>query len=381
MTNRAVGRVLDVRKDGGTLVVVIGPVNLQEVVREAHITIDTPIDFDEAVAYTSSDLPGRIDVIARADSASQATVTPAMFYSAAGAGGSQAPAPVPDVSNLVHFKVKPIANRFGVGLQADSDGGGLKLSAAATLHLSSPSAVAKIDITPTGGFNEASLTLTGGGGLTWSFEAGTDVGLKANVNGIIQPDTDFSIPLAAGGFPIALTVRQRLVVKTALGVRNTTLSASADYSFDGAFAIGVVNKKWTVGGPMNFEATQNLLKGTKGVSIGAAGLDLADEIKVIAGIGAHGFVAGPYFRVTPAIGVFKGSSAGMIQCGEATIDVKMSAGVGYVIPRVVTNIFNSILKALNIKYRIDGEGSLQAGAPITLYGKTLTLPGCYADKG
>jgi hypothetical protein len=296
-------------------------------------------------------------------------------------GGSQPPPPVPDVSNLVHFKVKPIANRFGVGLQADSDGGGLKLSAAATLHLAAPTAVAKIDITPTGGVNDASLTLTGGGGLTWSFEAGTDVGLKANVNGIVQPDTDFSIPMAAGGFPIALTVRQRLLVKTALGVRNTTLRSAANYSFSGAFAIGVVNKQWTVGGPTNFEATQNLLKGTQGVSLGAAGLDLADELKVIAGIGAHGFAAGPYFRVTPSIGVFKGSSMGMIQCEEGTIDVKMSAGVGYVIPKVVTNIFNGILKALNIKYRIDGEGSLQAGSPITLYGKTLTLPGCHADKG
>jgi hypothetical protein len=381
MTNRAVGRVLDVRKDGGNLVVVVGPVNLEEVAREAHITIDTPIDFDEAVAYTSSDLPGRIDVIARADSANESTATPVMFYSEAGAGGSQELAPGQDVSNLVHFNVKPVVNRFGVGLEVGSEGGGLKLYAQSTLHLAAPTAVGRIDITPTGGFAGASLTLTGGGGLTWKFATGTDKGLSANVNGIIQPDTDFSIPLAAGGFPIALTVRQRLQVKTALGVRNTTLSATGDYSFSGSFTIGVVDKKWTVGGPTNFAATQNLMKGTGGVSMGAAGVDLADEIKVIAGIGAYGFVAGPYFRVTPAIGVFKGSSAGIIECKEATIDVKLSAGVGYVIPKVVTNVINGILRALNIKYRIDGEGSLRAGDPVTLYNDTTTMKGCNADKG
>jgi hypothetical protein len=304
-----------------------------------------------------------------------------VFYTEAGAGGSQGPAPGQDVSNLVHFNVKPVANRFGVGLEVGSEGGGLKLYAQSTLHLAAPTAVGRIDITPTGGFTGASLTLTGGGGLTWKFAAGTDKGLSANVNGIIQPDTDFSIPLAAGGFPIALTVRQRLLVKTALGVRNTTLSATGNYSFNGSFTIGVVNKQWTVSGPMNFDATQNLMKGTEGVSFGAAGLDLTDEIKVIAGIGAHGFVAGPYFRVTPAIGVFKGSSLGMIECKEATIDVKLSAGVGYVIPKVVTNVINAILRSLNIKYRIDGEGSLRAGDPITLYNDTSTMKGCKADKG
>jgi hypothetical protein len=45
-----------------------------------------------------------------------------------------------------------------------------------------------------------------------------------------------------------------------------------------------------------------------------------------------------------ALGVFKGSSLGMIACKEATIDVKLSGGVGYVIPKVVTNLFNAILR-------------------------------------
>jgi hypothetical protein len=381
VTNRAVGRVFDVRKEGGNLVVVVGPVNLQEVLREAHIVIDTPVDFGEAIPYTLADLPGRIDVIARADSGDAGTVVPVMFGGWQGAGGPPAQAPSTDVSNLVHFQVQPVANRFGFGLEVGADAGGLKLYATAAIHVAAPTAEGRIDVTPTGGFEGASLTLTGGGGLTWKFAAATNKGLRANVNGIIRPDTDFSIPLFAGGFPIALTVRQTLSVKTALGVRDTTLSATGVYSFSGAFTIGVVKNQWVTEAPMNFEATQNLMKGTEGLSMGAAGLDLADEIKVIAGIGAHGFVAGPYFRVTPAIGVFKGSSAGMIECKEATIDVKFSAGVGYVIPRVVENLINGILSALNIKYRIDGEGSIRAGKPKTLYNATNTMKGCNADKG
>jgi hypothetical protein len=370
LTNRAVGRVLDVRKDGANLVVVAGPVNLTEVAREAHIDINTPIDFGEAIAYSSPDLPGKVDSLAMVSTRDDAVVRPVAFTE-----------PGSDVSNLVHFTVIPVANRFGIGLEAGSDAGGLKLYARATLHVAAPTFDAHIDITPAGGLNQASLELGGGAGLTWKFAVGTDVGRSANVNGILQPDTDFSIPIGGlGPLPVALTVRQRLLVKTALGVRNTTLSATGDYTFSGSFLVGVVNKAWTVKGPTNFSAQQNMMKTAEGISLGASGVDLTDEMKVIAGIGQHGFAAGPYFRVTSSLGVFKGSSLGMIACKEATIDVKLSGGVGYVIPKVVTEFFNTVLRGLNIKYRLDGEGSLRSGDSKTLYNDTSTLKGCKAGK-
>ena len=109
LTGRAVGRVLDVRKDGGNLVVVVGPVQLTEVIREAHLTIDMPIDFGEAIAYSSPDLPGRVVSLARASTGDDAAVRPVVFVAGYGsADGSQAAAPVPDVSNLVNFQVSPI---------------------------------------------------------------------------------------------------------------------------------------------------------------------------------------------------------------------------------------------------------------------------------
>jgi len=381
MTNRAVGRVLDVRRDGANLVVVLGPVNLTDVVREAHVKMNTPIDFEEAIAYTSPELPGKIDVIALRTIAGDAMITPINFIQP-GPGAQPPQTPTPDVSNLVHFKVTPIVNRFGLGLEANSDGGGLKLNAQATLHIAKPEFTADIDITPTGGVNRASLTLTGGAGLSWRFAAGTDVGRRANVNGILTPDTDFGIPLGGiGPLPFALTVRQRLVVKTALGVKNATLRANGVYSFEGQFTVGIVDGNWTVEGPTKFTTDQNMMKTADGIAIAPSGIDLTDEVKVIAGIGVHGFAAGPYFRVTSALGVFKGSSLGMLECKEATVDVKLSGGVGYVIPKVVTSIFNSILSALNIKYRIQGEGGINSGSALTLFNDTSTMKTCKADKG
>ena len=374
MTNRAVGRVLDVRKDGGNLIVVLGPVNLTDVVREAHLEIHTPIDFDEAIAYSSPELPGQVVSLARVSTGDEATVRPAAYVIESGsASGSEV--------NLEDFTVRPIVNRFGIGVEGSQTKGGWTVSAQSTLHVAAPTLYAHIDITPTGGVEQASLALSGAAGLTWKFAVETHVGADANVKAILTPDTDFSIPIGGlGPLPVALTVCQRLMVKTSLSGKNSKLSATGNYTFSGSFKVGVVNKAWTVKGPVDFSTQTNMMRTADGISVGATGVDLADEVRVIAGIGVHGFAAGPYFRVTSALGVFKGSSLGMIACKEATIDVKLSAGVGYVIPKAVTSFFNAILTALNIKYRIDGEGSLQSGDSRTLYNDTSTLNGCKVGK-
>ena len=382
LTGRAVGRVLDVRKDGGNLVVVVGPVNLTDVIREAHITIDMPIDFGEAIAYSSPDLPGRVVSLARASTGDDVAARPVAFVTESGlAGYREAAATGSDVSNLVNFKINPFANSSGIGLEAGSDAGGLKLFARATLHLAKPTFKAVIDITPAGGLTEASLALGGAAGLTWKFAVGTDVGRSANVNGILEPDTDFSIPVGGiGAVPLAVTVRQRFLVQTALGVRNATLSATGDYTFDGSFKIGYIRKQWSVAAPVGFSARQSMMQTAAGISIGASGLDLSDQVKVIVGIGTHGFAVGPYFRLTSSVGLFKGSDLGMIACKEATIVIKLGGGVGYQIPKSVAGLVNSFLRTLNIKYQIDDEGGLTSGDPITVVNSTSTLKGCKAGE-
>jgi len=377
MTGRAVGRVLDVRTDGGNLVVVVGPVDLTEVVREAHISIDMPIDFGEAIAYSSPDLPGRVVSLARNSTAADASVRPVLFLT--GAGDTQA-APVPDVSNLVNFKVGPFVSTSEIGMKVSSDGGGLKVLAQVAVHLAEPRFIARFDITPAG-LGEASIELGGAAGMTWAFQVGTDVGLKANVNGLLQPDTDFSIPVGAiGPLPLTVTVRQRFEIKTGLGVRNSTLAATGEYAFNGSFKVGYFGKKWDVAGPLGFTAKQNMLQTSNGISIGASGLNMAHQMKVIAGIGAHGFAAGPYFSFTSAVGVFKGSDLGMIPCKEATLVVRLSGGVGYQIPKSVTDAINFVLRTLKINHRIQGEGGLSPADPITIINSSSALKGCKAGE-
>ncbi len=386
LTNRAVGRVLDVRRDGGNLAVTLGPVAITEIIKKCDIHIDAmPIDFSEAIAYEAPELPGR--VIAAPGSAELrpwdgqevGVATVAFTTQSAPPAGSQA-GPVPDVSNLVHFKVVPTRSREGIGLRATSDGGGLKVSAEAFVHIHEPTLTPVLKISDDGDLLEATLRLSGAAGLTLKFDVGTDVGRKANVNGRLQAVPDFSIPLGGGPVPVALTVRQQIIIQTALGVRNSTLSAVGDYTFTGAFQIGYAGKKWGLAAPTGFTAKQTLLQTADGISIAPSGVDFTHQMKVVFGVGAWGLVTGPYFSLNSSAGLFKGSDLGMIQCKEATIVVGMSGGIGYLIPKPITDAINFILGTLHIRYRVNSEGGISSD-PMTIINKTPNVARLQGRQG
>ena len=383
LTNRAVGRVLGIRKDGDNLVLVLGPVDLVEVVRKADIHIaDMPIDFDEAIPYALSDLPAPAVSLAQLVPPAPAAI-PVMYSPPKDISpDAQTPA-VPtspdgsDVSKLINFKTVPFANKYGIGMSATTNAGGLTVETDVGLHLSAPKITLDVRITPSGGVENATIDLSGAAGLTWNFKAGTDIGLSANVSGILTPNTDFSIPVGgAGGLPIAVTVRQRFEIKTALGVRNTTLIANGDYTFKGSFKIGYTGGQWTVAAPAEFHQKANIAETGHGVSLGASGINLGHSIKVIAGIGVAGFAAGPYFTFFSAVGLERSSDVGMLACTYAPIKLDMNGGVGYVIPQSVTSAINFILRKLNIKYQIKGEGGLQPSAPLTIVNTSDRTGGC-----
>ncbi|MEP6885256.1 MAG: hypothetical protein ABJC66_10950 [Gammaproteobacteria bacterium] len=387
MTGRAVGRVLDVRKEGADLIVTVGPVTLTEIIREAHIHIENmPIDFGNAIAYRSPDLPGQV-VSGAALARPGAGVMPAMYsaesewklYRVQGAPGSSPPVTnPPDVSNLLNknFKTIPYVSTSAIGIRVSANGGGLTVSAETFVHLAAPTL--NVDIKIAGlGIDSASIELKGGAGLTWQFAAGSDVGMRANVDALLQPDTDFSIPVGGiGPVPLAITVRQRFEIKTGLGVRDSTLKASGEYTFTGGFGVDYKSGTWGVAGPTRFTSKQSMTRTGEGLSMGVTGLNLSNQVRVIAGIGIHGFAAGPYFSFTTAVGAFRSSAIGMIACNGATLVVALNGGVGYFIPKSVTALINSVLSLLNIKYRVTGQGGLQPSTPLTIINKTNQIGGC-----
>jgi len=157
------------------------------------------------------------------------------------------------------------------------------------------------------------------------------------------------------------------------------LSARTDYTFGGSFKVGYDGHQWGVFGPTGFTAKQTIMKSANGISIAASGLNLTHQMRAVFGVGAWGLVTGPYFSLNSAVGLFKGSDLGMIQCKEATTVIGMSGGIGYLIPKPITDAINFILGALHVRYRVDSFGVVES-KPITIINTTSTLPGCNAGK-
>ncbi len=382
MTGRAVGRVLDVRRDGGNLVVVVGPVQITEVIRKAHFHIENmPIDFGEALAYTSKDLPGQLVPLAQLFSApaaipaSDAGDSGWRFYKTQAAAPAAATPPTRSY-NESNFKTTPVVSSNTLGIDVSINDNGFKLKSQAMLHFLSPRLDLDFKIED-GAVETMAFQITGAAGLNWNYSMGSAQTMRASVAALLQPNTDFSIPIAAlGGTPLAITIRQRFEVKTGLEVKNSTLTATGGYTFNGAFKVGYVHKFWTAEAPSQYTVDQSMTKSAEGVSFGEQGLNLADQVRIFVGLGAHGFAAGPYLSFTSSIGAFKNSSIGMLNCNGASLVVSLNGGVGYVIPKSITNLINSVLSALNIKYRITGEGGIEPGTPYVVINKTSQIGGC-----
>ena len=59
-TDRCAGKVLAVQRNGGSVSVVLGPVQLNELVKEGNFAYDQPLDLNNAIAVVAPDYPGAL---------------------------------------------------------------------------------------------------------------------------------------------------------------------------------------------------------------------------------------------------------------------------------------------------------------------------------
>ena len=97
---------------------------------------------------------------------------------------------------------------------------------------------------------------------------------------------------------------------------------------------------------------------------------------MIVGIGAFGFVTGPYFGMNATYTAARGSGIGLVICNQESVDLSLVGGVGYAMPRVVTSAINFVLRALNAG-EIKGEGGFQAPA-LPVIKKSWVRPAVHA---
>ena len=425
LTSRAAGRIVGTQKDESGLRLFLGPAEITDIIKDADLATDQPLDLESMVAYSAPDFPGaEVDApkltraILPGELGQHSTVAVSLItptgewkplrgtrYSLADSPEASAdpavwtnhdiaavrklalgiPAPLPNVPQVPgapklpnlpspppvpglptqigigDFKLTPFCCG-GIGLKIEYSKAGLIVKAYAVIRLDHPKL--HFDLNIVGGkIQRAGVTLDGAAGLTMQFETGISVDTNAaigNVGKEIMVPVDFSVPIVGLPVPLAVTLKQAFILKTAFSAKTGTLKATGDYSFKGSLFMGYKDGGWTVSAPTEFHVNQSLINSIEGVSVGVNGIVLAYQGKVIVGVGAFGFVTGPYLGYNASVGFSRGSdlAAPIRVCKGATLNIQMAVGVGYSIPQPVTSAINFVLRNLNMT-EVQGSGGLE----------------------
>jgi hypothetical protein len=374
-TSRAVGKVLAVQRSGSTMSVVLGPVELTDVIKEADLSYDQPVDLQSMIAYSAPSYPGASTetdkltafVLPPDGEAPDLTFADAVTFREMQIPSAPAAPGIgpPGQTDLGDFHVIPFCCG-GIGIKILHSGDDMNLLAYAVIHLSSPSL--KFDLKIHGGaVQTAKIVLTGAAGLTVHIESATAKGIDGNINRQFFVPVELSIPISGMGVPFAVTLQQQLLIRTAFTAKNSTLTTTGDYSFSGEMYMGFDHGSWGVGAPTSLHTNTSLGQSLDGLSLGVTGIVFAMEGRVIVGIGAFGFVTGPYLGYQANVGLTRGSDQAKmlvgVTCRGSILDLALNVGIGYKLPKPVTSAINAILKTLNLA-PMQGSGGLKHSEPL-----------------
>jgi hypothetical protein len=341
LTSRAVGRVLDVHREGQNLALLLGPVELTDVVRDCNVSLDQTANFGDAITYTLPDMPGRaveLPPIAANDDGRRQWLRPVQ------------------TGRVEPYLTDTISQLGTLGAHVQANKGGVQLSGDVAFHLLNPKVYFHLIISK-GEVMVAELQLQGAVGFNVAFAAVSKDDGPHSFNGHAQVPADISIPVG-GPFPITVTVRQQFIVSAGFGAPGT-LQAQGDYEFGGAVSLRYSKPAFDIGRPKHFNGEETLLNSVAGVSLVPSFVSITHQVKVIGGFGAYNFVVGPYVYLNTNANVTRhGDTDILAGCNFAGFTMLVGTGVGYVLPQPVVSVINAILEALNIG-KIRGEGGFE----------------------
>jgi hypothetical protein len=363
-TGRVVGRVLAVTRSGDNLAVTLGPFELTDVIRDCDISATQAIDSSSMLVYTAPDYPG---ATTHDDPEPQATTmlepaAPYLFASYKQPLQEQDSPAIDELKTILidsFLFIPECCNNIGVKLE--NKGKGPKMKASAVVLLGPNKKVIFDLVIHAATIYTASVELQGVTGFRVAFEGATAPGTAGEIRQNFFLPVDWVFPIQGIGVPFSIVFRQTLSVTTLFTAQSAQIKTEGEYAFSGSFFAGKKNGgSWGANGPSNVTTVKNLASNLEGVSVGVNGLVFAYGAKAIAGIGAFGFVTGPFVGYNTSVGVNKGSSmtiAMLPSCRSADYDNSLKYGVGYQMPKLVVKAINIFLHVLNIK-PVEGEGGV-----------------------
>lgn len=386
LTSRAVGRVLAVASSGNDIAVTIGPIDLADVIRDGHISVDRPLDISKMAFQSVPGLQGQSEFkpTGTGSTASPApTGTGSASASPSGAPTSSGPTSAASLAPLAALTPAPLpppvqgggtevtVGPFSAELTRNvtgSTGGqaetsiklsytqkGVTLGLTFSAKYNAPRIVS--DLSFAGGKAQAShVRISGLEEIGLALTSGSETGLAGNFNTRLEIPAELNIPFAAGPVPMNVSIRFKFIIETAFSAKNATLSATGKlkvsgpigFDYDSAGALSIITPEVTV--------AENPIDNLAGVSVGVNAVVIAAQVKVLLGIGAEALEVGPFGALTVSFGLTNGSAIGIVQCKQVSRDITISGGIGFTFAPTQLSWLKNLLGALgNVPLKIDSE--------------------------
>jgi hypothetical protein len=219
------------------------------------------------------------------------------------------------------------------------------------------------------GIDRISVGFAGGSGGTAEDNIRARIDIPINLEVLTRQ-------LSIYGIPMVLAFKPKFIIETAFSARNSTLWTCGDYNLNleplGPAESPVVKF---------FKVTKSLLP-INGISIGVNGVALAFDLKAMFGPGLKLAYAGPFYDITVAAGITRGSDIGLVTCQGADFVISQKAGVGFSVGGESLGWLTSILdKAIPGKNALVAiANKLAPGKQSIEFGQTLYAGNLYGPK-
>jgi hypothetical protein len=316
------------------------------------------------------------------------SVTPAAFQGQVpGLGGAAAPVPVPlpqlPQLNFNNLQAYPCAlDCGGIGAKVYQEKDGVKVWVSIVFHLNHPHLVFGASVG--GGGVSANVQLFGGAGVTVTVDATTGgdfQSVQANIKELGLIPAEINVPLGGLFVPLTAKLSQALDITTGFSAKTSVLHGEGSVDIDGEISASYrTGTGWDI--PKPTATVKNNLAGLiSGVSMGINSFVFAFDQRLMVGVGALGFAAGPYVDLLTTLTALKQSSATTFDCRQATFEIQLGAGIGYSMPKVVASVINAILGLFGAK-PIPSWGSIVSlPKRVDLVGRRDSMPAYCAGKG
>ena len=238
----------------------------------------------------------------------------------------------------------------------------MKVSISIIFHLNHPHLVFGASVGSGGVY--ANVQLFGGAGVTMTIDAATGsdfANVQANIKELGLIPAEINVPIGGLLVPLTAKLSQALDITSGFSAKTSVLHSEGSLDLDGEISASYsTGRGWNI--PKPTATVKNNLAGMiSGVSMGINSFIFAFNQRLMVGVGALGFAAGPYVDLLTTLTALKQSSATWVDCRQATFAVSLGAGIGYSMPKVVATVINAVLALFGAK-------------PIPSWGSIVALP-------